>query len=57
MIQKDPEYEFVPPIPQNAYANQSGPKGRQCGECGMKFEYDKSYGYYCGSQRCPMGFR
>lgn len=31
-----------------------GPKGQKCGECGMKFDYGKAYGYYCPRQGCPM---
>lgn len=47
-IKPDPEYDFIPPL-------QTSPmkKGTQCGECGMKFEYGQSYGFYCGNLRCP----
>ncbi len=48
-VQPDPEYDFVapmvPPRPK---------KGRQCGLCGAKFDYDIGYGYYCCVQQCPM---
>ena len=42
----DPEYELVKPVVK---------KGRQCGKCWMKFEYNHSYGFYCGDCECPMG--
>jgi len=47
-ITPDPEYDFIPPL-------QAAPvkRGTQCGECGMKFEYGKSYGFCCGNLRCP----
>lgn len=32
------------------------PKGVQCGECGMRFEHGKTYGYVCMNHNCPMGF-
>lgn len=56
MITPDPEYDFTPPLPpkEDIYANPK--RGRQCGECGMKFEYGSSYGYVCGNSRCPTGW-
>jgi hypothetical protein len=45
----DPEYDLVKP----RYKHK---RGTQCGECGQKFEYGVSYGYYCSSVNCPMGF-
>lgn len=55
-VQRDPDYEFVPPLPERAGNLWPLPKGRQCGECGMKFEYGKAYGYCCASTKCPMGW-
>jgi hypothetical protein len=55
MPEKDPEYDWIPPMTQPGPGE--GPKrGSQCGECGMKFEYGKAYGFYCGNSRCPAGF-
>jgi hypothetical protein len=49
--EKDPDYTWVPP-----YAPSRLSKGIQCGECGMKFEHNKSYGYACPRGiRCPCG--
>lgn len=31
-------------------------RGTQCGKCGMKFEYGKSYGYHCPASDCPVGW-
>jgi len=50
-ITPDPEYDFIePPIVVKAK------RGRQCGICGLKFDYGVSYGYSCSSVNCPMGF-
>ena len=49
---RDPNYDWVPPV-----QSVNVPRGRQCGECGMKFEYGQNYGYACPSNRCPMGWR
>ena len=56
-VERDPNYDYVPPLPANHTFTWTAPppKGRQCGECGMKFEYGQSYGYHCPSQRCPTG--
>lgn len=48
-VQRDPEYNFVPPL------RDAAKRGRQCGQCGMKFEYYQPYGYCCPDRRCPMG--
>jgi hypothetical protein len=53
-IERDPDYDFVPPLPEQKEIPR--PKGRQCGECGMKFEYGKAYGFSCGNTRCPTGW-
>jgi len=47
-IKHDPEYELVP--------ERLILKGRQCGKCGMKFDYGTGYGFYCSTYNCPMGF-
>ncbi len=49
----DPDYDYVDPLPAVAPAGVTK-KGRQCGQCGMKFDYDVTYGYNCGHQNCPM---
>ena len=55
-VKPDPEYDFIPPSPRPAEQNWPYKKGTQCGECGMKFEYGKAYGYYCSNSRCPTQF-
>ncbi len=52
---RDPEYDFTPPLPKPGELAPP-PKGRQCGECGMKFDYGTAYGYCCQNLRCPMGW-
>ncbi len=52
--QPDPAYEWVPPLGTTPCG---GKRGRQCGQCGVKFDYNTSYGFYCGSNCCPMGFK
>jgi hypothetical protein len=47
-FEPDPEYELVKYEPPK--------RGRQCGKCGMKFDYNMSYGFYCMSVECPMGW-
>jgi hypothetical protein len=37
--QRDPDYDFVPPLPKPEDRTWPQRKGSQCGECGMKFEY------------------
>lgn len=51
-VERDPEYDWVPPLKDQP----SGKRGTQCGECGMKFEFGKAYGYYCTNTRCPTGW-
>lgn len=46
-VKPDPDYDFVKPI-------EDIKRGIQCGECGMKFDYNQAYGYYCGNTRCPV---
>lgn len=53
-IERNPDYDFTPPLPKQGAGRQ--PKGRQCGECGMKFEYGQSYGFCCPNTRCPTGW-
>jgi len=54
-VKPDPEYDYIKPLPQTEpWGSQK--KGTQCGECGMKFEYGKAYGFYCGNPRCPTGW-
>jgi hypothetical protein len=45
----DPEYDLVLPT-------MLIKRGRQCGKCGIKFDYGTSYAYYCASMDCPMGW-
>ncbi len=51
-VHRDPDYDWVPPLPPQ----RSAPRGKQCGECGMKFEYGTHYGYCCPNTRCPAGW-
>jgi hypothetical protein len=49
LFDPDPEYNLVEvgnPLPRK--------RGNQCGQCGMKFDYGTTYGYYCSDLRCPM---
>jgi hypothetical protein len=50
-IQRDPDYDYIPPIKESPVK-----KGSQCGECGMKFDYGTAYGYCCMNARCPTGW-
>lgn len=54
LFKRDPDYDFTPPLPKVGEIQR--PKGRQCGECGMKFEYGQSYGFCCPNTRCPTGW-
>lgn len=51
-VERDPDYDWIAPIPTPA----DPPRGKQCGECGMKFDYGTSYGYSCPNTRCPCGW-
>ena len=44
----DKDYELVAPLQTN------GKRGIQCGLCGIKFDYDKAYDYWCGNLNCPV---
>lgn len=45
----DDGYEIIePPQPR---------KGVQCGICGMRFDDNKAYGYWCSHQNCPIQMR
>jgi hypothetical protein len=48
-IEHDPDYELVT-VPPKAK------RGRQCGKCGLKFEYGTTYGFSCQDNQCPMGY-
>lgn len=49
-FERDLEYDLVPPaVPVITK------KGRQCGLCGMKFDYNTHYGFWCARTQCPMG--
>jgi hypothetical protein len=52
MVERDPEYDWIPPYSQ---PKRMVKKGLQCGECGMKFDYGTSYAYSCGNPQCPRG--
>lgn len=54
MAEHDKEYEWVPPLPPAAMSPRLQPRGRQCGECGMKFDSHVMMAYCCGNMRCPM---
>jgi len=32
-------------------------RGVQCGQCGMKFEYNQGYGFSCQHSNCPMNYK
>jgi len=51
-VEPDDEYDFVEPLPKVVKRK----RGKQCGKCGMKFEYGKMYGYCCGHLDCPCGY-
>lgn len=53
-VPRDPDYDYTPPLPERS--ERQRPKGRQCGECGMKFDYGVAYGYCCMNSRCPTGW-
>lgn len=55
-IAKDPEYDWVAPLPPAPTGILLGKRGRQCGACGIKFEYNHTYGFRCGNNRCPCGW-
>lgn len=55
MPEHDKDYEWVPPVPPAGQYTQIC-KGRQCGECGMKFENHVMMAYCCANMRCPMGW-
>ncbi len=50
---RDPDYDIIPPLPKPVKQK----KGSQCGECGMKFDYNTAYGYCCQRDNCPTQFR
>ena len=52
-VKPDPEYDLVPAYPKKEKVPQS--KGKQCGECGAKFEHNKGIMYSCPRENCPMG--
>jgi hypothetical protein len=43
----DNNYDLIPPQPQ-------AKRGIQCGQCGMKFDHGKAYGFVCGNLTCPV---
>ena len=56
-IVRDPDYHWIEPLPPPVLNGRiTGMKGSQCGQCGMKFDYDYSYGFHCGNNRCPIGW-
>jgi hypothetical protein len=46
-------YRIIQPMPKNDFEDRLE-KGVQCGQCGMKFDHGKTYGYYCPHQNCPV---
>lgn len=44
----DDGYVLVPKKDKHAI------KGMKCGECGMKFDYNKCYGFCCMKENCPI---
>lgn len=51
-VRRDPDYDWIPPLPPMT-PHSATKLGVQCGECGIKFEYGKAYGYACQNSRCP----
>lgn len=49
---RDSDYVLIPKLPPEQ--NSQWPKGQQCGECGMKFDFGTAYGFVCLHQRCPI---
>ena len=47
----DDGYEIVPPL------SDPPRKGVKCGECGMKFDDGKTYGFVCPRLSCPIQVR
>ncbi len=55
-IIRDPEYDFIEPLPFLDCVSPMPKKGKQCGECGIKFEYGQTIGFSCADPRCPTGY-
>lgn len=55
-IVRDDHYEWVDPLPPPPSGVVVTNKGRQCGQCGIRFDYDQTYGFRCGHPRCPTGW-
>lgn len=51
-IERDPDYDFVPPPSKPVKRT----KGKQCGKCGAKFDYGQAYGFCCPHNDCPAGW-
>ena len=51
MSEEEDEWEIVPRRSKGKRI-----RGSKCGECGMKFETGKAYGFCCQNSQCPMGF-
>ena len=47
----DEEYIKVPALPKD---EPGGPKGIECGECGTRFDYGRSYVFSCHWGGCPL---
>jgi len=47
----DLEYDLIQYLPP-----ELPKKGRQCGKCGMRFDYGSHYGFMCGQHDCPAGY-
>lgn len=43
-------YRIIPPLRTKPEAS----KGIKCGKCGMKFDNNVAYGYYCPHNDCPV---
>ena len=55
-VEPDPNYDYIAPLIKRDERQFPLKRGTQCGECGMKFEYGKAYGYCCMNQNCPTGW-
>ena len=47
----DEEYIKIPALPKD---EPRGPKGIECGECGVRFDYGRFYESSCYRRRCPL---
>ncbi len=49
----DEEYNKIPALPKDG-SRWRKPKGSECGECGLRFDYERTYPIFCRQRRCPL---